>query len=136
MSLTCRTFVLSQREELWKRLERWQNCVETKTNAETYFKICEQLGQDPDPDLIPPELEDFPIEVQAAIDVYNKLGDKLVADIGYLGKDWTAVQYFEKVYDIENKEIFYETILRLDERQIKKSATEMRQARERLKNKK
>ena len=121
---------------MWKRLERWQNCIETKTTAETYFKLCEQLGRDPDPDQIPPELDDFPIEVQAAIEVYNKLGDKLVADIGYLGKDWTAVQYFENVYCIESKEIFYETLLRLDERQIKKSATEMRQARERLKNKK
>ena len=131
-----KTFVLSEREELWKRLERWQNCIETKTTAETYFKLCEQLGRDPDPDQIPPELDDFPIEVQAAIEVYNKLGDKLVADIGYLGKDWTAVQYFENVYCIDSKEIFYETLLRLDERQIKKSATEMRQARERLKNKK
>ena len=136
MCSTYKTFVLSEREEMWKRLERWQNCIETKTTAETYFKLCEQLGRDPDPDQIPPELDDFPIEVQAAIEVYNKLGDKLVADVGYLGKDWTAVQYFENVYCIESKEIFYETLLRLDERQIKKSATEMRQARERLKNKK
>lgn len=131
-----KTFVQSEREELWKRLEKWQNCIETKTTAETYFKLCEQLGRDPDPDQIPPELDDFPIDVQAAIEVYNKLGDKLVADVGYLGKDWTAVQYFENIYCIDSKEIFYETLLRLDERQIKKSATEMRQARERLKNKK
>jgi len=134
--LICRTFVQNEKEELWKRLEKWQNCIETKTSAETYFKICEQLGRDPEPDQIPPEINDFPPEVQYAIEVYNKLGDKVVADVGYLGKDWTAVQYFEKLYPLEDKEIFYETILLLDERQIKKSATEMRQARERLKNKK
>jgi len=136
MCLICRTFVQNEKEELWKRLEKWQNCIETKTSAETYFKICEQLGRDPEPDQIPPEINDFPPEVQYAIEVYNKLGDKVVADVGYLGKDWTAVQYFEKLYPLEDKEIFYETILLLDERQIKKSATEMRQARERLKNKK
>jgi hypothetical protein len=52
-----------------------------------------------------------------------------------LGKDWTAVQYFKPLYSLDNEEIFFETLLRLDERQIKKSAQDMRQARERLKRK-
>ena len=135
MSLTCRIFVLEERESLWKRLERWQNCLETKTTADTYFKLCEQLEQEPDPDQIPPEINDFPEDVQLAIEVFNKLSDKIVADIGYLGKDWTALQYFMPLYDISNKEVFLETILRLDERQIRKSAEEMKQARDRLKKK-
>lgn len=129
-------FVQTERAELWKRLEKWQNCIETKTSAETYFKLCEQLDRDPDPDLIPPELGDFPLDVQAAVDVYNKLTDKIVADVGYLGKDWTALQYFMPLYELNSEEIFLETLLRLDERQIIKSAKEMRQARDRLKNKK
>lgn len=132
---TCKTFVAEQTEELWERLEKWQNCVETKTTRETYYKICEQLGQDPDPDRIPPEIDDFPNDVQLAMAIHSKLGDKVVADIGYMGKDLTSLPLHMRLSDISNEEIFLETILRLDERIIKKGQEEMKRARDKLKHK-
>ena len=120
---------------LWARLEKWQNCQESKTTAETYLKICEQLDQEPDPDRMPPEVADFPDDVQYAMITYGKLGDRLVADVGYLGKDYTSLPIHMKILNIQNEDLFIETLLRLDERIIKTSAETMRREREKLKRK-
>lgn len=64
---------------------------------------------------------------------FGKLGDRVVADIGYLGKDLTSLPLHMRLLELSNEEIFLETILRLDERIIKKSAQEMKQARDKLK---
>jgi len=53
--------------------------------------MCEQIGKEPDPEEIPPEVEDFPLDVQKALLLYNKLGDRIYPDIGYLGKDYTQL---------------------------------------------
>jgi hypothetical protein len=81
------------------------------------------------------DLEDFPEEVQQAIITFGKLGDRIVGDVGYLGKDYTSLPIHIKLLDLDNEDIFMETILRLDEIVIKNSAEEMRREREKLKRK-
>jgi hypothetical protein len=102
---------------------------------EGYFTMCEQLEKEPDPDEIPPDLEDFPEEVQQAIITFGKLGDRIVADIGYLGKDYTSLPLHMDLLNLDNRSIFVETILRLDERLITKSAESMKRERDKLKRK-
>lgn len=97
--------------------------------------MCEQLEKEPDPDEIPPDLEDFPEEVQQAIITFGKLGDRIVADIGYLGKDFTSLPLHMDLLNLDNRSIFVETILRLDERLITKSAESMKRERDKLKRK-
>ena len=97
--------------------------------------MCEQLEKEPDPDEIPPDLEDFPEEVQQAIVTFGKLGDRIVADIGYLGKDFTSLPLHMDLLNLDNRSIFVETILRLDERLITKSAESMKRERDKLKRK-
>lgn len=97
--------------------------------------MCEQLGKEVNYDDIPPELEDFPEEVQQAIITFGKLGDRVVADVGYLGKDFTALPLHMKLLDLSSPEIFVETILRLDERLITKSAEAMKRERDKMKRK-
>lgn len=97
--------------------------------------MCEQLEKEPDPDEIPPDLEDFPEEVQQAIVTFGKLGDRIVADIGYLGKDYTSLPLHMDLLNLDNRSIFVETILRLDERLITKSAESMKRERDKLKRK-
>ncbi len=97
--------------------------------------MCEQLEKEPDPDEIPPDLEDFPEEVQQAIITFGKLGDRIVADIGYLGKDYTSLPLHMDLLNLDNRSIFVETILRLDERLITKSAESMKRERDKLKRK-
>lgn len=97
--------------------------------------MCEQTGKEVNYEEIPPELEDFPEEVQQAILTFGKLGDRIVADIGYLGKDFTSLPLHMELLDLENKSIFVETILRLDERLISKSAEAMKRERDKMKRK-
>jgi hypothetical protein len=117
---------------MWKRLETWQNNFDTSMTRNRYLDLCEKLNQEPNPDKLPPEIEDFPEEVQKAIVTYNKLGDRVVADIGYLGKDYTSLPLYLQAYNIQNTELFIEVILRMDEKTIKKSADSMKAERDKI----
>jgi len=127
------TFVETELEELWDRLEAWQNNTEQGMTRDKYFSMCDQLNQEPNPTRIPPDLEDFPVDVQKALIIFNKLGDRVVADIGYLGKDYTQLPVYFDAYNITNKRLCLEVLLRLDSRLIKNSADKMKAEREKIK---
>lgn len=101
---------------------------------DTYFKMIEQLEKEPDPNKIPPGIEDFPFDVQKAMAIFNKLGDRIFPDIGYLGKDYSQLPIMMDIYEVEDRKIFLETLLRLDQKIIEKSQAEIKAARERLKH--
>ena len=87
-------------------------------------------------DKIPPVFEDFPYSVQQGISVFGRLGDKVVADVGYLGKDYTLLPLYIEASEIPDLEMFLETLARLDERVKKKSREDMKRQRDALKSKK
>ena len=95
----------------------------------------EQLDQEPDIKKLPPELNDFPEDVQQAIIIHSKLGDRIVSNIGYLGKDYTSLPIHMKYAQISNEELFMETILILDEKIIKKSAAAVKSELDKMKRK-
>lgn len=101
--------------------------------ADRYYAMCEQLGKEPNPDEIPPEVSDFPEDAQKAILLFNKLGDRVLPDIGYLGKDYTQLPVYMDVYEVEDRKLFLETLLRLDSKLIQKSAAQMKAERDKLK---
>jgi len=100
-----------------------------------YLALCDQMGREPSEEKCPPGFEDFPLPVQQAIEVFNRLGDRVVADIGFLGKDYVSLPIHMEVLGVTNKEIFLETLLRLDSSMIKRNADEMKKARDKLKKK-
>lgn len=102
---------------------------------EKYLNLCEQLGQAPSEDKCPPGFEDFPIPLQQAIDIFNKLGDRVYPDIGYMGKDYTSLNLHMKVAKIESTDIFLEALVRLDAFMIQRSAEQLKRARESAKTK-
>ncbi len=106
-------------------------------DVEKYLRICEQLGQVPDPAKMPLESSAFPEEVQVAFFMFDLLSDRWDGMSGtYLGKDWsTCLQLFE-VYEVEDTKntIFfmklYEAILmkhRMEEQERKRKAAERKQ---------
>lgn len=97
--------------------------------------MCEQMGEEPDPDKIPPDIDDFPLDVQKALVVFNKLGDRIYPDVGYLGKDYTSLPIYMEVYEVDNKKVFMEALLRLDAKIIQKSAAALKQERDKMKRK-
>lgn len=122
-------------EKIWEQLEKWQNNLENKISIDTYIRICEQTDREIDLDQLPPDEADFPLDVQAGIMVFNKLKDDIVADVGYLGKDYTLIPYYMEIYEVTNKELFLETISRLEARVRKRTSEDMQRARKALKSK-
>ena len=104
-------------------------------NAERYFELCEQMGKEPKEDEIPIDFNDLPDIVQEALNCFNCLGDKVVPDIGYIGKDYTNLCYFTKGYNDDEQVLFLEILTWLDDKAIKKSTEKMKQEHEKLKRK-
>ena len=102
---------------------------------ERYLKMCEQLGKEPDLDEMPPSWEDFPDLAITAINTFSQLGDRLVPDIGYLGKDFTNLPHYLEIYGIEDKELFLEILNYLESRAITQSQDQLKREREKLKRK-
>lgn len=102
---------------------------------EKYLAVCDQMGQEPSEAKCPPDFSDMPVPVQQAIEVFNRLGDRVFPDIGYLGKDFTSLDLHMEVAGVTNKEIFLETLIRLDASMIKKSSEQLKKARDSAKHK-
>ena len=102
---------------------------------ERYFKMCEQLDKEPVEDEIPPDWEDFPEIVVDAINTFQNLRDFIVADIGYLGKDFTNLPYYIEIYGIQDTELFLEILTTLESRAIDQSQKALKRERDKLKRK-
>jgi hypothetical protein len=72
---------------------------------ESYFEMCEMLGQEPIEDEIPVDINDLPFLVQQCMLMYGLLEDRWDSmGGGYLGKNFSTVFDFFKVYEIEDTE--------------------------------
>lgn len=61
-------------------------------SKETYFEMCEMLGNEPNEEEIPVEYDDFQVEVQQALSVYRALRDEWDPMAGaYLGKSFIGI---------------------------------------------
>ena len=103
-----------------------------------YLRMVEQTGEEIDWDRIPPDLEDFPESVYTALNIFNSMGSRVQADIGYIGKDFTNLNILYDFYYItekEEKDWIFELLLFLDERAIKESQKRMKSEIDRIKRK-
>ena len=120
---------------MWTRLDRWQKNLDVGMTKDKYLSMCTQLGEEPSELKCPPDYEDFPLPLQQAIEVFNRLGDRVYPDIGYMGKDYTPLSLHMKVVGVVEEDIFLEALVRLDASLIKRSADQMKKARESAKKK-
>lgn len=71
-------------------------------SKETYFEICEQLGTEPIEEEIPVELEDFPDEIQQAVNIYFRLRDEWEGFSGtYMGKNFAGLGDVFDIYQVD-----------------------------------
>lgn len=122
---------------MWKKLDAFFKSLDSNVDEDKYLMLCEQLGETPDPDKLPMDFSDFPSVVQTAVHIYNSLGDRVAADIGYLGKEYSKLEYLLKVNLVTDFDLEYtlEIIEWLDRRAIKKSSDNMKKERDKLKRK-
>ena len=128
---------MSQKEKCLERLEELFKNLDSGLTAERYFEMQEQMGQPIDEERIPPEMEDLPDIVVDAIQIYNRLGDRVYPEIGYIGKDYTNLNLYMNIYGIhgEDKDFLLEIIEWLDARAIKKSADQLKREYDKMKRK-
>lgn len=99
------------------------------------MSMCEQLGQEPKEEEIPPDMEDLPEEAQVALSIFNSLGDRVFPEIGYIGKDYTNLLTFIDVYGVEDISFLMEVLSSLDSRAIKESSENLKKEYDKLKRK-
>tara|TARA_Y100000361_G_scaffold151511_1_gene169063 strand:- start:1186 stop:1494 length:309 start_codon:yes stop_codon:yes gene_type:complete len=97
--------------------------------------MMDQLGKEPVEEEIPPDWEDFPEIVLDALNTFNMLGDRMYPDVGYVGKDYTNLNHFIELFDIQDKLFFMELLSWLDSRAIKKSQEHLKREYDKLKRK-
>lgn len=122
-----------QKDECLNRLERMLNNTDTGMTRERYLEMCEQMGNEPIEEEIPPDMSDFPIIVSEAVSTFNMLGDRIYPEIGYVGKDYTNLNHYLELYGVEDKEYFLYLLSWLDSRTIKKSSEEMKRQYDKMK---
>ena len=72
---------------------------------DTYFEMCEALGNEPLESEIPVDFEDFPLEVQQAFNAYKMLRDEWDTMSGvYLGKSLIGVKDILEATEIDVSE--------------------------------
>jgi hypothetical protein len=77
---------------------------DSNIDVEKYLKICEQLGEEPDPERMPLETSVFPQEVQVAFFVFNFMPDRWEGMSGsYMGKDWSSLEVILNIHEVEDR---------------------------------
>ena len=107
-------------------------------SRDRYFEMQEQMGQPIEESKMPRAIEDFPDIVIIAINVFNRLGDRVYPEIGYIGKDYTNLNLYMDIQGIEKEQtdFFLEILEWLDARAIKKSAEQLKREYDKMKRKK
>ena len=98
-----------------------------------YLEMMEQLGKEPIEEETPPDWEDMTDIVIAAVATYHLLGDRVYPELGYIGKDYTNLNHYIELYNVEDKEYFLEILSWLDSRAIKKSSEQLKKEYDKLK---
>ena len=86
-------------------------------DLDKYLAVCEQIGEEPDPAKMPPEMEDYPSEVQQAFLVHSCLPDRWDGMSGmFMGKDWSALGALLDVFEVDDKRTTVYFLKAIDDR--------------------
>ena len=124
-----------QKEKVIERLEKLHQNLDTGMTRERYLDLCEQMGNEPIEEEIPPDWSDLPEIVTHAVNTFNLMGDRVYPEIGYVGKDYTNLNHYIELYAIEDKEFFLHVLSWLDSRAIKKSSDQLKREYDKMKRK-
>ncbi len=116
-------------------LEKFLNQPEN-ISKEKYLALMEQLGKEPDPDKMPLDYSDLCSDCQIAINIYNRLGNRVYGDVGFVGKDYTNLPILIEVFEITNKDYLINLLNVLDSFNINQSQKAMKKMMDDIKKKK
>ena len=87
-----------QKEKVIERLEKLHQNLDTGMTRERYLDLCEQMGNEPIEEEIPPDWSDLPEIVTHAVNTFNLMGDRVYPEIGYVGKDYTNLNHYIELF--------------------------------------
>ena len=125
--------MISEKEKCLERLEKLYQNSDTGMTREKYLEMMNQLGKEPVEEEIPPDLDDFTEIVIDAITTFNMLGDRVYPDIGFVGKDYTNLNVYLDLYQIEDTEFFLQILHWFEGRAVKQSNDQIKKEHEKLK---
>jgi hypothetical protein len=92
------------------------------------------MGNEPNPDEIPVEIDDLPEEIQTVFDLYVKLPDRWDTFNGvYQGKDLTCLGVILDIKKVEDRATALDLILMIDAAREQQLAKKRKQAEQRKK---
>jgi hypothetical protein len=94
----------------------------------------EQLGKEPNNP--PVGYEDLCPDCQIALNIYNRLGNRVYGDVGFVGKDYTNLPILIEIFEITNKNYLIDLLNVLDAFNIDKSQKGMKKMMDDIKKKK
>lgn len=94
----------------------------------------EQLGKEPDKP--PIGYEDLCPDCQIALNIYNRLGNRVYGDVGFVGKDYTNLPILIEIFEITNKDYLINLLNVLDTFNINQSQKAMKKMMDDIKKKK
>jgi hypothetical protein len=96
----------------------------------------EQLGKEPELDKMPLDYFDLCPDAQIAVNIYNRLGNRVYGDVGFVGKDYTNLPILIGIFGISNKDLLIDLLNVLDASNIDKSQKAMKKMMDDIKKKK
>ena len=73
-------------------------------SLDAYLDMCEQLGEEPDPEKMPLTVQDYPEEVQMAFFIHHLLPDRWEGMSGsYMGKDMSSLGTLLDIWEVDDK---------------------------------
>ena len=130
------TFKESEEEELFKFLDKYLKDQDSPINKEKYLAVQRELGKEPDPNVMPLGFEDLPEDAQVAVSIHSKLGNRVYGDVGYTGKDYTALPILIDIYSIKNRLLLLDLLNMIDTFYINKSQKQIKKMYDDMKKKK
>jgi hypothetical protein len=100
-----------------------------------YLEMMEQMGEEPDWEKCPVDWEDFPECVIDAVNIYNQLGARVGAEVGFIGKDYTNFKFLLDLYGIDNPTFTHEVCIMMESRDIEESQRRLKKEYDKLKRK-
>jgi len=105
-------------------------------SKDKYLRVVEEMGKEPDFDKMPLDYSDLCPDAQIAVNIYNRLGNRVYGDVGFVGKDYTNLPILIEIFQITNKDLLIDLLNVMDSVNIDKSQKAMKKMMDDIKKKK
>jgi len=105
-SLVFTDFETNRAEATIDFLKQYLDNARIGITPETYLRMEEEMGREPDYSNIPPDYDSFPSYVHVAIDIFNSLPDMYSGGMSsiYAGKNYSSLEIIFSMYLVDTED--------------------------------